>query len=90
MISKFSLSIGSIEKKYNIHPFAPFFQIRFFVCVSDVLTSVQKTEESLRRLKKMRDRGTQSVSAEGRGLTDDDKIRMQLAIDVNSFTQEVC
>lgn len=58
--------------------------------MSDVLTSVQKTEESLRRLKKMRDRGTQASSAEGRGLSDDDKIRMQLSIDVNTFIAEVC
>ncbi|XP_034252790.1 conserved oligomeric Golgi complex subunit 2 [Thrips palmi] len=62
---------------------------QFYICVSDVLTSVQKTEESLRRLKKMRDRGAQASSAEGRGLSDDDKIRMQLSIDVNTFILEI-
>ncbi|KAJ1531725.1 hypothetical protein ONE63_000391 [Megalurothrips usitatus] len=62
---------------------------QFYICVSDVLTSVQKTEESLRRLKKMRERSTQASTAEGRGLTDDDKIRMQLAIDVKNFIQEI-
>lgn len=62
---------------------------QFYICVSDVLTSVQKTEESLRRLKKMRDRGAQVSSAEGRGLSDDDKIRMQLSIDVKTFILEI-
>lgn len=38
----------------------------------------------------MRDRGAQASSAEGRGLSDDDKIRMQLSIDVNTFIEEVC
>lgn len=49
------------------------------VAVSDVLTSVQKTEESLRRLRKDRAAST-SV-----GVSDDDKIRMQLIIDVDAF-----
>lgn len=53
------------------------------MAVSDVLTSVQKTEESLKRLRK--DRNAPSSSA---GISDDDKIRMQLAIDVDSFVEE--
>jgi len=62
---------------------------RYYVCVSNVLTSVQKTEESLRRLKKMRERGMPSTATEGRGLGDDEKIRRQIAIDVRYFCSEV-
>ena len=53
--------------------------------MSDVLTSVQKTEESLKRLRK--DRNT-SASIATVGMSDDDKIRIQLAIDVDSFVEE--
>lgn len=56
---------------------------RYLAAVSDVLTSVQKTEDSLKRLRK--DRNTPASSA---GISDDDKIRIQLAIDVDSFVKE--
>ena len=46
--------------------------------VSQVLTSVQKMEESLRKLKKSR----AGAAAAPAGGTDDDKIRRQLALDV--------
>lgn len=49
------------------------------VAVSDVLTSVQKTEESLKRLRKDR------AALTSVGVSDDDKIRMQLIIDVDAF-----
>jgi len=49
--------------------------------VSDVLTSVQKTEESLKRLRK--DRVTSVLN----GINDDDKIRMQLVIDVDAYVE---
>jgi len=49
--------------------------------VSDVLTSVQKTEESLKRLRK--DRVTSVLN----GINDDDKIRMQLVIDVDTYVE---
>ncbi|XP_047104183.1 conserved oligomeric Golgi complex subunit 2 isoform X1 [Schistocerca piceifrons] len=62
---------------------------QYFIAVSDVLTSVQKTEESLRRLKKIRDRSTSANLVEGRGIGDDDKIRLQLALDVRTFCEEV-
>lgn len=54
----------------------------------DVLTSVQKTEESLRRLKKIRDRSVVSGSTPDRG-GDDDKIRMQLYYDANYYCNKV-
>lgn len=49
--------------------------------MSDVLTSVQKTEESLKRLRKDRS----AVTSTSHGISDDDKIRIQLVIDVDSF-----
>nr|CAH0108522.1 unnamed protein product [Daphnia galeata] len=58
---------------------------RYLAAVSDVLTSVQKTEESLKRLRK--DRNT-SASIATVGMSDDDKIRIQLVIDVDSFVEE--
>lgn len=54
----------------------------------DVLTSVQKTEESLRKLKKIRDRSTAAGPVPDRG-GDDDKIRMQLYFDANYYCQKV-
>nr|CAD7438945.1 unnamed protein product [Timema bartmani] len=62
---------------------------QFYSSVNDVLTSVQKTEESLRRLKKVRDRLSATTPSEGKGLGDDDKIRQQLVLDVQSFCEGV-
>lgn len=56
---------------------------RFYASVNEVLTSAQKTEESLRRLKKAKDKSL-SV-AENKGITDDDKIRQQFIVDVDAF-----
>lgn len=53
--------------------------------VSEVLTSVQKTEESLRRFKKIRD----PSSNENKVNSDDDKIRMQLQIDIQAYIKMV-
>ena len=57
------------------------------MAVSDVLTSVQKTEESLKRLRKER-AATSSASAAAAGVSDDDKIRMQLVVDVDAFVEQ--
>lgn len=54
---------------------------QYHIAVSDVLTSVQKTEESLKRLRK--DRVTSVLN----GINDDDKIRMQLVIDVDAYVE---
>jgi len=62
---------------------------RLFSCVDDVLTSVQKTEESLRRLKKIRDRSAATSSNEARGVGDDEKIREQLLLDVYNYCEVV-
>jgi len=49
--------------------------------VSDVLGNVAKMEESLRKLKKVRER--QETREAKPGLSDDDKIRLQLYVDVH-------
>ena len=69
--------------------------------VSEVLGSVQKMEESLRRLKRVRD--TKSAAAAGsadepggkeeaaakEAVSDDDKIRLQLYLDVHYFAGSI-
>ena len=61
----------------------------YLASVTDVLTSVQKTEESLRRLKKIRDKSTGSLASEIQGISDDEKIRIQLQVDVQSYANMV-
>ncbi|MGH0136102.1 UNVERIFIED_CONTAM: hypothetical protein FKN15_008312 [Acipenser sinensis] len=55
---------------------------RYYETVSDVLSSVKKMEESLKRLKQARKTVTSSSTGTNRGLSDDNKIRLQLALDV--------
>lgn len=68
--------------------------------MDEVLTSVQKTEESLRRLKNLRDRNanpttaaaatsSMSTSTDRTTMSDDDKIRLQLQVDVIHYVQEI-
>uniref|UniRef100_A0A1B6FGJ3 Conserved oligomeric Golgi complex subunit 2 n=1 Tax=Cuerna arida TaxID=1464854 RepID=A0A1B6FGJ3_9HEMI len=61
---------------------------QYYVAVMAVLTSVQKTEESLRRLKKIRDKSIATGSTPDRG-GDDDKIRMQLYFDANYYCKKI-
>lgn len=62
---------------------------RYFETVSDVLNSVKKMEESLKRLKQARRApATNPVSSSG-GMSDDDKIRLQLALDVEFLGEQV-
>lgn len=56
--------------------------IHFYSCVNEVLTNAQKTEESLRKLKKIKDKYYNSTENKN---SDDDKIRQQLVIDVHNF-----
>lgn len=58
--------------------------VQFHSCVSEVLTNAQKTEESLRKLKKSKDKHMSSSENKN---SDDDKIRQQLVIDVHSFCE---
>lgn len=80
------------------------FNCSYYNAVEDVLTSVQKTEESLRRLKNLREKTTSNVqggagvdqqrtssvvSGGSGGLSDDDKIRLQLHVDIIHWHQEI-
>ena len=75
------------------------FLFRYYSAVDDVLTSVQKTEESLKRLKNLRDNtmnktatsnnNQQSATSGNTVITDDDKIRLQLNIDINKWLNEI-
>lgn len=58
---------------------------------SDVLTSVKKMEESLKRLKKAKTTASdlKSLGQGQSGLSDDDKIRLQLYLDVKEFGKQV-
>lgn len=49
---------------------------RYVAYVDDVMKAIKKTEESLRKLKKIRDPNYKVNS-------DDDKIRCQLTLDIN-------
>ncbi|EFN61983.1 Conserved oligomeric Golgi complex subunit 2 [Camponotus floridanus] len=61
----------------------------YLLFVTDVLTSVQKTEESLRRLKKIRDKSTGILPSESQGISDDEKIRIQLKVDVDGYANMI-
>ncbi|XP_030564232.1 conserved oligomeric Golgi complex subunit 2 [Drosophila novamexicana] len=63
----------------------------YFNVVSDVLTSVQKTEESLRRLRNLKSGASSNAPASGStaSVSDDDKIRLQLRVDVAAWTLEL-
>uniref|UniRef100_A0A182Q215 Conserved oligomeric Golgi complex subunit 2 n=1 Tax=Anopheles farauti TaxID=69004 RepID=A0A182Q215_9DIPT len=68
--------------------------VQYYQVIDEVLTSVQKTEESLRRLKNLRDRSTTvaptaSSSNDRTAPSDDDKIRLQLQADVLHFVRYV-
>lgn len=58
---------------------------KFYTSIKEVLESAQKTEESLRRLKKVKEKSMGGT--ESKGVSDDDKIRQQLVVDVHAFCQ---
>lgn len=61
----------------------------YYTSVTEVLTSVQKTEESLRRLKNLKEKSTNQQSSVSGAMSDDDKIRLQLRLDVAGWTTEL-
>ncbi|XP_027626654.1 conserved oligomeric Golgi complex subunit 2 isoform X4 [Tupaia chinensis] len=61
---------------------------KYYETVSDVLSSVKKMEESLKRLKQARKANPNPVGPSG-GMSDDDKIRLQLALDVGHLGEEI-
>ncbi|KAG1653561.1 Conserved oligomeric Golgi complex subunit 2 [Nymphon striatum] len=66
---------------------------QYLSITSDVLTSVKKTEDSLKRLKKARERPSSAViggqNASNNSMTDDDKIRHQLFLDVEHYGHQI-
>ncbi|KAF9419316.1 hypothetical protein HW555_004080 [Spodoptera exigua] len=76
-----------LDNAFTMELFESLFNIMtvsYYKYVEDVLTSVQKTEESLRRLKQIREMGS-TQSSDSAGVTDGDKIRLQLNVDVVSY-----
>lgn len=61
---------------------------RYFETISDVLNSVRKMEESLKRLKQARKTTTTSTVGVNAGPSDDSKIRLQLALDVEYLGEQ--
>ncbi|GCC31744.1 hypothetical protein chiPu_0010205 [Chiloscyllium punctatum] len=62
---------------------------RYYETVSDVLTSVKKMEESLKRLKQARKSAAASSMGTNSGISDDNKIRLQLALDIEYLWDQV-
>ncbi|XP_035962859.1 conserved oligomeric Golgi complex subunit 2 isoform X2 [Halichoerus grypus] len=63
---------------------------KYYETVSDVLSSVRKMEESLKRLKQARKSSPANpVGPSGGGMSDDDKIRLQLALDVEYLGEQL-
>ncbi|ORX91112.1 COG complex component [Basidiobolus meristosporus CBS 931.73] len=68
---------------------------KFAAILSELLTTLQRTEESLKRLKKGKRTGTAlasslfSSSGAASTLSDEDKIRLQLLLDVKRYQQEL-
>lgn len=63
---------------------------RYYETISEVLSSVRKMEESLKRLKQARKGATTTTtSGANGGPTDDSKIRLQLALDVEYLGEQV-
>ncbi|XP_045293356.1 conserved oligomeric Golgi complex subunit 2 isoform X4 [Leopardus geoffroyi] len=62
---------------------------KYYETVSDVLNSVKKMEESLKRLKQARKTTPANPIGPGGGMSDDDKIRLQLALDVEYLGEQI-
>lgn len=62
---------------------------RYYVAVNEVLVSVQKTEESLRRLKNLKGTTNSTYLVTTSTTSDDDKIRLQLRLDVSTWSDEL-
>lgn len=62
---------------------------QFLSITNDVIISVKRMEDSLKRLKRVRDKNTVIAATSGSGISDDDKIRLQLALDVECFGNKI-
>ena len=63
---------------------------RYLTTVDDLLTSIKKTEDSLLRLKRQRKGGNASTGVQSSDMTDENKIRMQIHLDVEEYGNQVC
>lgn len=61
---------------------------RYYVIVDDLAASIKKTEESLQRLKRLRKGAESTQSSTSNEMTDENKIRKQLLLDVQQFGKE--
>jgi hypothetical protein len=70
-----------------------FVYFRLLLSTKEVVTSVQKMEESLKRLKRMKANSKAEDSSSKPGeipaMSDDEKIRHQLWLDVHYFAEQV-
>lgn len=63
---------------------------KYYETISDVLNSVKKMEESLKRLKQARKNTSANPTGSGTsGMSDDDKIRLQFALDVEYLGEQI-
>lgn len=62
---------------------------RYSSAADELLTTVRKTEDSLKRLKKQFKRPGAAAATGEEGTSDEDKIRMQILLDVKQFGQEI-
>jgi hypothetical protein len=69
---------------------------RYYELSSEILSSVRKMEDSIQRLRRVResskalsDMSKSMTTSAAAAMTDDNKIRMQIQNDVNAFTSEV-
>ena len=90
-IEKFALNNGNNE--FSKHWLTLIFtevSSKFLAQVGDILDSVQKMEESLKRLRRVRDKNSSEKNVQEKSalnISDDDKIRLQLFVDVQTFGQ---
>lgn len=79
-----------VLKNCIVFLFHPHAVVRYYETISEVLSSVRKMEESLKRLKQARKGATTAATVGGNGgPTDDSKIRLQLALDVEYLGEQV-
>ena len=89
-----SICANDILQNWSVHILS-LVSDEYLGAVSETLAAVQKMEESLRRLKKVREKttgGTGDKTADGTSeakISDDDKIRLQIYVDVKYFILQV-
>lgn len=67
----------------------PYPDNRYITATAETLASVRSVEASLKRLKKVKRGNTAASSGSVDGLSDDDKIRKQIALDVEQYGKDI-